>query len=144
MPVFNDLQLASVNQIAKGGHLVCCDGWSNQTALPVPSPALPHINLVDLLKINNFPKWMYQAGTFHHMTVARFRQICQKPFRFVTDSSYDQGKGMAAAIFESIDHTEHLMFVTSVPSNIDCTYSFNDAYRSEKCGILAGLTIIQL
>ena len=144
MPDFHDLMIASINQSAQGGKLVCCDGWEQQPNLELPPSISQNINMEEILRIYELPKWMYKTGTFNQMTLATFKDMCRHPLRFVTDASYDEGHGTAAAIFESDNQKHRLMFVVSVPSNTDDTFSYNDAYRSEKCGILAGLTMIKL
>lgn len=139
-----DMALATVNSIVQGGFKVCCDGY--RMLPPVPRISLPPtaFNLEELLKEDpDFPSWAYCSGNFDTVTIETFQNIMDQPFRFVTDASYDCGHGTAAAIFEPISKQYQLIFILSVPSNLDNMYSYNDAYRSESAGLLAGLIMIR-
>ena len=98
----------------------------------------------DLIKEDDdVPSRMYRSGNFHTVTINTFQSILKEKFRFVTDASYDDVHSTAAIIFETMSQKHRLLFVTSVPSNITEGYSYNDAYRGEAGGILAGLTMIR-
>jgi len=64
--------------------------------------------------------------------------------RIVSDGSYEDGKGAACTIIESVDKLNRMVFTTNVPANTNGKTCSNDAYRSELFGLYSGFHILHL
>jgi len=98
-------------------------------------------NLYQQLIQDGTPEWMIQHHKTHisSWTTTLLQRIFDQPARAVSDVSFKDNVGAAAAIIETIDQDTSLVNTCHTPINIQ---EDGDPYRTKLMGILLNLHII--
>jgi len=135
---------ATICETAKGYTYVKTDGWSYTRSIPTNVQVSSHLNLLQILRNYQLPQWIATYGNLNTWSYAQTKSFLQKDLRIVSDGSYEDGKGAACTIIESVDKLNRMVFTTNVPANTNGKTCSNDAYRSELFGLYSGFHILHL
>jgi len=129
---------ASIGSTDRGQYLAPHKSWH---PFITESPTPPPTNLYQQLLQHNTPSWLinHQKDYLANITITALHQLFDQPSRTVSDGSFKENIGVAAAIIESFDQQASIITTCPIPIN---TQHDGDAYRTELAGILLNLHII--
>jgi len=131
---------ASIGSTDRGQYMAALESWYPQP-ISSPIPPLPN-NLYQQLLHEKTPLWLiqHQKEYLSNIPTSSLNHLFDQPSRAVSDGSFKDNIGAAAAIIESVDQKASIISTCPVPIN---TKKDGDAYRTELAGILLNLHIIQ-